>query len=152
MSDHRHGQSNGGQDWAEFAHEQLGEAGFRRGGARRAVIDVLATGSCGLSAMEIEERLREEGRRAGRASIYRTLEQLVELGVISRLDLAGDTTRYERVDPGHHHHHMICDSCGKVLPFADPALEDAISAISGGRRFTVRDHEIVLHGACEACR
>ena len=46
---------------------------------------------------------------------------------------------------------MICDSCGKVLPFADAELEAAISAISGGRRFTVRDHEIVLHGACEAC-
>ena len=152
MSDQRHGQSTAARTGRSTPTQQLGEAGFRRGGARRAVIDVLAAGSCGLSAMEIEERLREEGRRAGRASIYRTLEQLVELGVISRLDLAGDTTRYERVDPGHHHHHMICDECGKVLPFADPALEDAVAAISGGRRFTVRDHEIVLHGDCEACR
>lgn len=138
--------------WVEHAHAELGEAGFRRGGARRAVIDSLAAGSCGRSALEIERSLRESGQSVGRATIYRTLEQLVELGLVGRLDLAGDTTRYERVEPhGHHHHHMVCDSCGKVLPFSDEALEQAVGAISGGRDFTVTDHEVVLHGACGSC-
>lgn len=139
--------------WAEHAHAALGRAGFRRGGARSAVIDALASEGCAVSALELDDRLRAEGRRVGRASVYRALEQLAELGLVHRLDLGGETARYERTDPGgEHHHHMVCDSCGRVLPFEDEALERAVNRISGGRGFEIHDHEIVLHGACGTCR
>lgn len=139
--------------WAEHAHARLEEAGLRRGGARTAVIDALAAEGCAVSALELDDRLRLEGRRVGRASVYRALEQLAALGLVHRLDLGGETARYERTDPGgEHHHHMVCDTCGKVLPFEDEALERAVNRITGGRGFEVRDHEIVLHGACGACR
>lgn len=132
---------------------RLAAAGFRRGGAREAVIEVLASESCGLGALEIDERLRAGGRRVGRASVYRTLEQLEELGLVHRLDIGGALARFERVEPGgEHHHHMVCDRCGKVLPFSDEALERAVARVSGGARFEVRDHEVVLRGACGSCR
>jgi Fur family ferric uptake transcriptional regulator len=125
------------------------EAGLRRGGARRAVIEVLANESCALSALEIDDRL--DG--VGRASVYRTLSELADLGLVHKLDLGSDTGRYERTEPGgEHHHHMVCDDCGKVLPFSDDGIERAVTKISGGSGFEVRDHEIVLHGACDACR
>ena len=149
---HSHG-AGGGERWAEHALERLEIAGFRRGGARRAVIEVLAAEPCALSALDIDERLRGGDRRVGRASVYRALEQLNELDLVHKLDLGSETARYERTDPGgDHHHHMVCDRCGKVLPFEDRELEVAVTKVTGGAGFEVRDHEIVLHGACDACR
>jgi Fur family transcriptional regulator, ferric uptake regulator len=142
-----------GARWAEHARARLETAGFRRGGARRAVIEVLASEPCALSALDIDERLRAGERRVGRASVYRALEQLTELGLVHKLDLGSETARYERTDPGgEHHHHMVCDKCGKVLPFEDPGLEVAVTKVRAGAGFEVRDHEVVLHGACDACR
>lgn len=142
------------QAWAAHALRRLEAAGYRRGGARRAVIDALAAEGCAVSALDLDVRLRRAGRPVGRASVYRALEQLAELGLVQRLDLGGETARYERTHPdGEHHHHMVCDGCGKVLPFSDAALEHAVSGITGEEGgFEVRDHEVVLHGACAACR
>lgn len=142
-----------GADWAPHALARLETAGFRRGGARRAVIEVLSAEPCAISAIEIEDRLRRRRRPVGRASVYRVLEQLTELDLVHKLDLGSETARYERVDPGgDHHHHMVCDRCGRVLPFHDAALERAVTKVTGDASFEVRDHEIVLHGACESCR
>lgn len=142
-----------GVGWADHALERLTSAGFRRGGARSAVIEVLAAEPCALSALDIDERLRRAGQRVGRASVYRALEQLTELDLVHKLDLGAETARYERSEPdGDHHHHMVCDRCGKVLPFEDPGLERAVTKVTGSAGFEVRDHEIVLHGACERCR
>ena len=149
---HTHAPADGAA-WAEHALARLETAGFRRGGARRAVIEVLAAEPCALSALDIDERLRASDRRVGRASVYRALEQLSELDLVHRLDLGAETARYERTQPGgEHHHHMVCDRCGKVLPFEDAGLERAVTKVTGGAGFEVRDHEIVLHGACDACR
>ena len=145
--------SEAARAWAEHALATLERAGFRRGGARRAVIDALASEGCAVSALELDQGLRDAGRRVGRASVYRALEQLVELGLVHRLDLGTETGRYERTDlGGEHHHHMVCDACGKVLPFEDAALERAVTRVTGGRGFEVQGHEIVLHGSCGACR
>lgn len=145
--------SEAARSWAEHALATLERAGFRRGGARRAVIDALAAEGCAVSALELDQRLRDAGRRVGRASVYRALEQLAELGLVHRLDLGGESACYERTAPGgEHHHHMVCDSCGKVLPFEDAALERAVARVTGGRGFEVQGHEIVLHGSCGACR
>lgn len=138
--------------WSAHALDRLEQAGFRSGGARRAVIEVLAGEGCGLSAPEIDERVRSAHRKVGRASVYRALEQLAELGLVHRLEVGAAHARFERVEPGgEHHHHMVCDGCGKVLPFSDDALESAVMKVSGGAGFEVTDHEIVLHGACSAC-
>lgn len=140
-------------DWIEHAQERLAQAGFRRGGARRAVIDLLGRQACALTAHEIDERLRTEGRAVGRASVYRALEQLTELRLVARLEVGQDAARYEAVHPsGEHHHHLVCDRCGRITPFEDRGLETAIDRLSRRVRFDVGDHEVVLHGACEKCR
>lgn len=150
---HRHARPARRDEWARLALTSLEQAGFRRGGARQAVIDVLAAEPCAVGALEIEERLRTGERRVARASVYRALEQLAELGLVHKLDLGSEAARYERADPGgDHHHHMVCDECGKVLPFSDQALELAVSQIPGRQGFAVREHEVVLHGACDDCR
>lgn len=144
----------GEQRWAEHALDRLREAGLRRGGARRAVVETLARHDCAVTALEIEDELRSRADRAvGRASVYRALDQLEGLGLVQRFaHLSRGTASYERVDPGgHHHHHAICRVCGRVEPFEDGALESAIGRIEGEIPFEVSDHDVVLRGRCDRC-
>ncbi len=145
-------QINSDSDWAAATSERLAAAGYRRGGARAAVIELLAEQSCALSAYEIEAQLVARKRAVGRASIYRVLDELEALGVVSKVELGQGQARYEPVRPEHHHHHLVCDSCGAVIPFDDRPLELAVTAISKRVDFAVEGHEIVLHGLCAACR
>lgn len=139
--------------WAGRATDELARAGYRRGGARAAVIELLDGQGCALSAFEIEAALADAGgRRVGRASVYRILEELEALGLITRLDLGQGLARFEPARADGHHHHMICQRCGDVLPFADDGLERAIERLSHGSSFTVDGHDVVLRGTCGACR
>jgi Fur family ferric uptake transcriptional regulator len=140
-------------DWVEHAETRLAEAGYRRGGARRAVIELLGQGHCAMTAAEIEDTLRADGRGVGRASVYRTLEQLDELHLVTRLDVGQGTARYEAALPsGDHHHHLVCDRCGKVQPFEDPELEATLARLAAKvDTFTVGEHDVVLHGECAGC-
>jgi Fur family transcriptional regulator, ferric uptake regulator len=141
------------ESWAATATQRLAEAGFRRGGARAAVIELLDRQPCALSAYDIEEALRSEDRAVARASVYRVLDELVGLGLVTRVDVGQGTARYEAARPDRdHHHHMVCDRCGDVQPFADAELERAVDRLAGRVAFEVAEHEIVLHGACVDCR
>ena len=60
--------------------------------------------------------------------------------------------RYEPIRSGDgHHHHLVCDNCGTVMPFTDTDLENAIKKLSRRVPMHVAEHEIVLHGACQDC-
>jgi Fur family ferric uptake transcriptional regulator len=140
------------ESWAEHALESLRRAGLRRGGARTAVIEALSRHSCAVSALELDDELRRREPRVGRASIYRALEQLEELGLVQRIEVSRGTAAYERVEPdGHHHHHAICRSCGRMVTFEDSGLERAIGRISAEVPFEVSEHDVVLRGLCETC-
>lgn len=134
--------------WAEQASRRFNEAGFRAGAARRQVIELLDGESCALTALEIDRRLPS----VGRASVYRTLEQLEQLHLVHRVDLGGEAVAFERNDPGGHHHHMVCERCGKLTPFSDPALERAIGGIGKRADFEVTAHDVLLRGRCPDCR
>jgi Fur family ferric uptake transcriptional regulator len=137
-----------GKTWSERATAALSEAGFRSGGGRRQVIDLLGTQGCAITALEIDRRLQ----RVGRATVYRALEQLESLSLIQKVDLGGDAAGYEPVDPsGHHHHHIVCEQCGRVVAFEDDGLEQAIVALARRPDFNVSSHEVTLRGACANC-
>jgi Fur family ferric uptake transcriptional regulator len=137
-----------GNVWTDHALSEFDAAGYRRGGSRRKVIEFLGTRDCAVTALEIDRELD----RVGRASVYRTLEQLEDLGLVQRVELGRDSTAYERVDPtGHHHHHLVCNQCGRVLPFEDERLESAIHKVSVGDGFTIEGHEVTLRGTCRRC-
>ena len=140
------------ESWTESALEQLRAASGRSGGARSAVVDFVARQHCCLTVQEIYDGVRGEGARAGIASVYRAVEALVDAGLVQRVDLGDGIARFERTDPADHHHHLVCADCGKVEPFADPALEAALERVAGGRGYDVAAHEVVLRGACDDCR
>jgi Fur family ferric uptake transcriptional regulator len=141
-----------GEGWIEHALETLRKAGFRQGGARRAVVELLGEQDCALSALDIEATLHARDHAIGRASVYRALEQLEGLRLVQRLEIGTGTANYERVRPsGEHHHHLVCGRCGAVVPFEDPELERAIAQVSRDASFTVSDHDVTLHGLCQTC-
>lgn len=138
--------------WAGEADTALAEAGHRRGGARTAIIELLDEQQCALSAAEIQERLQRRGREASRASIYRVMEELEQIGLLARVEVGDGTCRYEPArGPSDHHHHLVCERCGRLEPFSDPGLERAIERVSERLAAEVSEHEIVLRGACRSC-
>ena len=141
------------QSWREHTDAALREAGFRAGGARASVLDLMSGQDCCASAQEIHARLRANGRSVGIASVYRVLEELFELRLVQRVDVGDGIARFEPASPGgDHHHHVVCDDCGKVEPFSDPSLERAIASASGRLGYSVDAHEVVLRGECGDCR
>ncbi len=141
------------QRWSDDALARLRATSGRGGAARRAVVEYLGRQNCCLSAQEIYDGVRGGGVRVGIASVYRALEGLDRGGLVQRIDLGDGVARFEPVLPsGEHHHHFVCDDCGKVEPFEDSALEVALERIAGGRGYEVEAHDVVLRGACGSCR
>ena len=150
---HSHaGHAHAGPSWNEHVLARFEREGFRAGGARAAVVELLAEQDCCLSAQEIFDRLRGGGRRVGIASIYRVLDQLFQLELVQRVDVGGGVARYEAAHPGgDHHHHLVCDDCGRVVAFEDSSLEAELDRVAERLGARVAGHELVLHGACADC-
>jgi Fur family ferric uptake transcriptional regulator len=140
------------ETWREYARAELKDAGHRSGGARDAVVELLADQACCLSAQEISNKLRSGGRDVGRASVYRALDLLHEMGLVQRVEIGDEGASYEPVMPGgDHHHHAVCEKCGRVTAFEDEKLERALERLSGRLRHSMRAHDIVIRGDCSRC-
>src|ERR1700737_4668150 len=104
--------------WAQHARRVLAQANHQTGAARQALLELLDSQTCALSAIEIEDMLRAGERPVGRASIYRILDELERLHLIQKGQVGRAKARYEPIRTGTgHHHHLVCDSCGTVMPF-----------------------------------
>ena len=135
---------------ATWEHSAL--ASRRQGGrARRAVVELLARQTCCLTAQEIFDGLRSTATPVGLASVYRTLTELSADGFVQKIELGDGTTRYEPVRGSGHHHHLVCDSCGKVEAFEDDRLEQALRRVERQTGYSVAAHDVVLRGSCGEC-
>ena len=140
------------ETWSARAQRLLAQNRHHTGAARRAVLDLLDSQTCALSALEIEDALRVGQRPVGRASVYRILDELERLHLVQKLQVGQAMSRYEPVrSEEHHHHHLVCDNCGTVAPLTDAELETTIKKLSRRVPLRVAEHEIILHGACQAC-
>ena len=140
-------------EWTEQTLAALRGGGYRNGVARRAVVELLGRQDCCLTAQDIFDRLRAEGRQVGIASIYRVLDLLTDKGLLQRIDVGAGTARFEPAHAsGEHHHHLVCDTCGRVEAFADEELERALHKVEGRTGYSIAGHDVVLRGACRNCR
>ena len=106
-----------------------------------------------MSAQELFDGLRAEGRSVGIASVYRVLDQLADLRLVHRVDFGHGVTRFEPAHPGgQHHHHLVCGECGKVDTFDDLALERAVRRVAGSHGYELDEHDVILLGSCSECR
>jgi Fur family ferric uptake transcriptional regulator len=139
-------------EWTQRTLDTLRGGGYRNGEARRTVVELLGRQDCCLTAQEIFDGLRADGRQVGIASIYRVLDLLTEKGLLQRVDLGAGTARYEPVhSSGEHHHHLVCDDCGRVEAFADDELERALRKVERRTGYSVAGHDVVLRGSCRSC-
>ncbi|MSO44451.1 MAG: transcriptional repressor [Thermoleophilia bacterium] len=138
--------------WASHAEEAIARTGLRAGGARTAVVDLLARQDCCLSAQEIHAALGRNGCHPAMASVYRALDTLTDLGLVHKVDLGGSVARFEPAHPdGDHHHHAVCRECGTVVPINDSDVERAIHGFADRLSFDVESHDITLRGRCARC-
>ena len=139
--------------WSATALDRLREASGRSGGARRLVVELLGEQDCCLSAQEIHDEVRARGSSVGIASVYRALEGMDALGLVQRIDLGDGVARFEPAHAGgDHHHHLVCDDCGKVEAFEDHGLEQALGKVAASTGYALDGHEVLLRGACGDCR
>lgn len=135
----------------------LKEKGLKVTNQRLMVLAVLA--ACPdkhLTAEEIYEMVKADYPEIGLATVYRTIQLLLELHLIDRINLDDGFVRYEIGNVGlgtakHHHHHLICRNCGKVISFKDDLLEELEEKIMKTTGFHVMDHEVKLYGCCSEC-
>lgn len=125
----------------------LEEEGHRVTLTRRAVLKVIAESPAPLTAEDISDEVPE----IGRATVFRTVKLLHELGVVCRVTMENGGVRYVMAAQ-EHHHHLVCSTCGTVREFACPQLDQAIQAEARNADFELHGHTVELYGICSDCR
>ena len=128
------------------------EAGHRLTRPRRAVLEVMAEAEAALTAAEVHQRARVRYDRTGLVTVYRTLNLLVDLGLVHRLVTEEGVQVYARAGLRPPSHHLICRSCHRTVEFPCTGLEEVVEAIERQTGFAVRGHWLELFGLCPACR
>jgi Fur family ferric uptake transcriptional regulator len=105
-----------------------------------------------LSVDTVVRRLREQGVRVGTATVYRTLDVLVQSGLVRAHDFGEGFRRYEPVPAQAHHEHLICVRCGAVLEFQNDRLERMLPIIADELAFQHQRHRVEIYGVCRSCR
>ena len=116
---------------------------------RTAIVEALAATGRYLTARQLHARLARRRRGIGLATIYRTLETLVERGAVSAQKRGGETAYL--FCPPEHHHHAVCTKCGKVEDVPCRAIERIGRDLTAGLRFTLQQHRLELFGLCARC-
>ena len=128
---------------------------------RQAIMDILTKNPGHLSAEDIYLKVHEVYPSIGLTSVYRTLEIMTKLGMVSRFNFGEGKARYELSESekgGVHHHHLICTQCNKVIDYSDfvdqevKLLGDIEKALSAKHHFDINGHMMQFYGLCEQCR
>lgn len=131
----------------------LGGQGYFWTRSRLAVLTILTTRPSPLRAVEIHRAIENPG--VNLSSVYRTLRLFEDLRVVSRVELGEGAARYELADHYRdHHHHLVCDACGRIEDVAACPVEEVGLTRQIRRRtgFAVRSHVLELFGLCRRCR
>lgn len=118
---------------------------------RTAVADLLADTEAFRSAQEVHRMLVDREETVGLATVYRTLQALVEVGEVDALRGPDGEVRYRRCDQRSHHHHLVCRRCGTTVELDAEAVEAWSSVIAAQHGFTAVEHTVELFGLCAAC-
>ncbi len=152
MASDTEGHSGGTRDLeAERFARFLRENGLKLTQERRAILDAFLLLDEAVEAEVLLDRLRQSGARVSRATIYRTLDLLVQTGLARKVRLGTDHYYFERIMGRRQHEHMICLGCGKVIEWFDKELEGLVSANVEHHRFEAARYSVQVFGYCCAC-
>ena len=140
---------------------RLRGGGYRITVPRQTILDILSKTSKHLSAEDVYIAVREIYPAIGLTTVYRTLEILVQMGVVSKFDFGDKRARYELVKDAqgkNHHHHLICTNCKRAIDFTDfidqeiELLKKIEKGLSKKYNFEIVNHVIQFYGLCDKCR
>jgi Fur family ferric uptake transcriptional regulator len=133
------------------AADRLTAAGERVTRQRLLVADALAASGRRLTAEQLYRSLRRRDPAIGRATVFRTLETLVEAGVARRLELDGHVYAYVACLPAHHHH-IACTRCGRVEEIDEAYVTPIAERLAEEMGFEIDDARLDFYGRCATCR
>jgi Fur family ferric uptake transcriptional regulator len=128
----------------------LDRAGYRLTEPRRRLAALIAAHDGHFTTGDLVGEARAEHVRVGRATVFRTLEVLEELGAVERLDLPSGDHAYV-VCRRSHHHHVLCSRCGRAQEIDDAGLRVVVGEIARRTGYRVDEHRLELFGLCPAC-
>ena len=134
--------------WADF----LVTHKLRSTASRRFILEGIARSSGHFDAETLRLRLKGQGRRLSRATIYRTLALLQESGVLRRVQLVDGALHYELARPNDPHHHLICRRCGSIQEVLDAGLRQAVVEVARKASFAPEEFSLRILGLCDRCR
>lgn len=131
--------------------ERIQEHGLRVTRPRRLIVRSVLSQTGPFSAEELWSQLQSDGHAAGRATVFRTLDLLVDLGVLDRVHDPSGLHRYVLAGTGHRHH-VVCSRCGAVADFNGCNVEELITAAVSQTGFQINGHWLELFGICATCQ
>ncbi len=119
---------------------------------RELVLEEFLCAGSHLSTEELYLRLRRQNPHIGYATVHRTLKLFADCGIAERRHFGDGHARYEASNHDEHHDHLICISCGKIVEFEDPRIEELQAEVAGMHGFSIERHRLELYGSCSDCR
>ncbi len=119
---------------------------------RLALLEEIFSTNEHLDADDLLARMKVKRKKVSRATVYRTLDLLVQCGLVRKSRLGQEHYFYEKVQPGKHHDHMVCTHCGKVMEFWDPEVDQRIRQLCQERSFRPSFYSIQIQGLCADCQ
>ena len=130
--------------------EKLKERGYRLTPQRLMVLDALHEAEGHISAPDICHCVQARYPWVNKSTIYRTLDLLKELDLVTETELGGDKLYYHQVEKGHHHH-LICQECGRVTDIDEDVFASLESALRRKYGFVADLKHLAIHGRCLKC-
>jgi Fur family ferric uptake transcriptional regulator len=126
--------------------------GGKRSSKRDKIVAVFLRQEGHTSADDLFERIRREASGIGRATVYRTLQWMVEAGIARKVDFGEGRSRYEPSYRHPRHFHLICNTCHSSSEFLSSDIESLMEEIAAARKFTTAQSVVQIYGTCDACR
>nr|WP_132242789.1 Fur family transcriptional regulator [Marinisporobacter balticus] len=139
----------------ESLKDKLKEKGYKLTPQRRATLDtIIENQGKHLSTEEIYDMVKSKCPEIGLATVYRTLQLLDELEIISKINFDDGCSRYElnTHEDDHQHHHLICLNCGLVIEVEVDLMEALEEEIEKNCDFKISDHKVKFFGYCSKCK
>ena len=142
--------------------ESLRPAGSKRSSKRDLIVNVFLRQEGHLTADHLFDLIRRDdpvkpephdtSQRISRATVYRTLQWMVEAGIARKVDFGEGRFRFEHSYRHPRHFHLICKSCNRSFEFLSSDIESLLEEVAAARNFTARQSVLQIHGTCDSCR
>jgi len=127
------------------------DAGYRLTAPRRALAHLIGARDGHFTAEDLVTSSRDARLGVGRATVFRSLDILTELGVIERLDLPSGEHAFVACEPAHHHH-VVCSRCGRSTDVPDSGFSRIVEDLARRSGYRIESHRLELFGLCPSCQ